>query len=321
MPMTGIQYGQCLVRGNMRLDSYINEGREGNYDLKDLYKSLNKRYFGGSLPTIKLRWTGKLKRAVGKASVQFATPIYKSEIGGGGLGRRYASVLAEIPVTANVEIDMNSLKIGISTAFNMSVKDIKAVMLHEMVHIKLYTQKKIGQHHDTPEFDGWITKLRGQSGVEVPFKESAYKKSPKVKGKDGFVIIVHETSGRKGIATYTTQFMKDKWLLFAKTMTRIMNLGSGKVSLIEYFKINHPVIVVYPAKRSMRKISWTIVDDETIQEIKRKGKQWGYADREGGRISPHTVGMRDKDLHPIPIEIDKKGELVNLQDVYKTGGR
>ena len=299
--------------GVMRLENYVAEGREGSYDLKALYKKLNTMYFGGSLPNIKVVWSGKMKRVVGKASVKYANPISKRDMG----SARFAMMLPEIPVAANLELDTSSYKIGISTSFDMSVADIKAVMLHEMVHIKLYTEKKVVKHHDTPEFDGWINKLRDKSGLDIPFKESSYKKSPKIKGKDGFVIIIHETSGRKGIATYTTSFMQSKWLLFAKTMTRIMNQGS-KVSRIEYFRINSPIIVTYPARRSLSKISWNIVDDETVQEIQRNGKQWGYAERGGGRISPHTVGMKDKDLHPIPIEIAANGDIINLQEVYKT---
>lgn len=296
----------------MRLENYIAEGREGSYDLKALYKKLNKMYFGGSLPNIKVVWSGKMKTVVGKASVQYARAISKKEMG----SARFAMLLPEIPVVPNLELDNSTLRIGISTNYNMSVADIKAVMLHEMVHILLYTQKKVVKHHDTPEFDGWINKLRDKSGLEIPFKESHFKKSPKVKGKEGYVIIVHERSGRKGIATYTKSFMESKWLLFAKTMTRILNTSS-KVGLIEYFKIKSPIIALYPAKRSLRKISWQIVDDETIQDIKRKGKQWGYAEIGGGRISPHSVGMRDKELRPLPIEIDAKGELTNIQEVLK----
>jgi hypothetical protein len=297
--------------GVMRLESYIMEGKEGTYNLKDLYQKLNKMYFGGSMPKIKVIWSGKMKRVVGKASVKYANPTLKSELG----FSRFATMLPEIPV-ANVELNMSTLAIGISKMFDLSVADIKAVMLHEMVHIKLYTQRKVAHHHGTPEFDGWINKLRSQSGLDVPFKESGFKRSSKIKGKEGFVIVVHTVDGKKGIATYTTQFMQKSWLIFAETITRIVG-RSSKVSLIEYFKINHPIIVEYPAKRSLRKISWAYVDDDTVLIIQKKGKKFGWSDKGGASIAPHMVGIREKSMHPIPVLLDKDGKPTNLKEVLK----
>ena len=117
----------------MEFYDYIFEGREGTTDLKKMYAQFNKMYFGGSLPSIKLRWSGKLKTAVGKASVSYVGKKIRRN--------RFNVYMQEIPVS-DIEIDFSSLRIGISTMFDLLVKDIKAVMLHEMAHIKLYTQKK-----------------------------------------------------------------------------------------------------------------------------------------------------------------------------------
>jgi len=286
------------------------EGREGTYDIKSLYKQFNKQHFGGSLPNIKVQWSGRLHNAIGRAHV-----VYKGQRVSRSLTSLINKYSETIPV-AEVEIDLSSLRITISSKVDLSVNDIKAVMLHEMVHIKLYTERKLGGHHGTPEFDGWIKKLRAETGLDIPFKESSFKRSPKIKGKDGFVMLLTQTDGKYGVATFTISWMNNNWFIFAETMTRIMN-QSGRIQKLEYFRINHRVINDYPARRSLRKISWTIVDEETAMEIRKKGKQWGESYIGGGRISPHTVGMKDKELLPLPIELDKRGKAVNLSDVLR----
>lgn len=207
-----------------------------------------------------------------------------------------------------------------SSKYDLSFKDIDAVMLHEMLHIKLFVEKKLGGHHDTPEFNGWINKLREQSGLDIPFKESSFKKSPKIKPKEGFIMLLKQGDGKYGISTFSTQWMKKNWMDFAETMTRIMNGGQSKVQTMVYFKINHRAIVDYPAKRSLKRISWTMIDEELAEDIKRKGKYWGESFRGGGKFSPHLVGLVSASgLKAIltkygyngdEMELDKRGKLV-----------
>jgi len=295
----------------MEFLKYINEGSEGKKDLKGMYAQLNKQYFGGSLPNIKVAWSGGLKLAVGKATVRYVGIHQKKN--------RYQQYMQEIPIS-NVEVDMSSLKIVVSKIFDLKVKDIKAVMLHEMAHIKLFYEKKFGGHHDTPEFNGLIQRLRNDSGLDVPFKESDFKISKNIKGKEGIVITIHMSDGRKGIATYTTKMIKEKWLIWAKNLQYVTG-QSSKINRINFYKINHPIIVEYPAKRKTSGLSWTIIEEETVQEIERKGKQFGYTDKQGGSLSPHTIGIRDRDMLPIPLELDKRGEVINLSDALRSKHR
>ena len=288
----------------------ILEGREGTTNLNTLYKQLNKQYFNGALPNIKVSWNARLTNAVGRAHVTYVGQKISRSMQ--SLINRYAETIP----AANVEIDMKSLSISISKKYDLSANDIKAVMLHEMVHILLYTQKKLGGHHDTPEFDGWIKKLIEQSGLDIPFKESAFKRSPKIAPKDGFVMLLRQSDGRYGISTFSTTWMFKQWFIFAETMTRIMNFGS-KIQNLVFFRIKHRLIVDYPARRSLRKISWTLIDDELAEEIKKKGKFWGEAFKGGGRIEPHLVGMGDKEIKKVPIELGKDGKPTNMTEVFK----
>lgn len=276
------------------LRDYLIEGKEGTTNLKNLYKQLNKEYFAGSLPNIKVSWSGKLKKSIGRAGVRY--------FGRAQIEHALLAKYSETIAVSNVEIDMRSLKITLSKMFDLSTNDIKAIMLHEMVHIKLYTENKLGMHHGTPEFDGWIKRLSDQSGLEVPLKESNFKKSPKVKGKEGIAMILTQGDGKHGIATFTIPFMKKNWLIFAKTMTRIMNRSRGRITRMAYFKINHTAIVEYPAKRSLRKISWTMIDEELAREITKKGAIFGYSEIGGGRIIPNVIGIREN-----PVDIDEEG--------------
>ena len=178
-------------------------------------------------------------------------------------------------------------------------------------------KKKISGHHDTPEFVGLINKLMSQSGLDIPYKESEFKRSKKVKGREGFIILLHMSDGRKGIATYSIKLITEKWLLWAKNIVSI-TARSAKLTRVDFYKVNHPVIVEYPAKRSFRGLSWTIIDEEIFRDIEKKGKQFGYADKQGGRMSPHTVGIKDRDINPVPVDLNKKGEVTNYNEVLKS---
>lgn len=294
------------------------EGKEGSVNLKTLYKRLNNEYFNGALPTIGLKWNGRLTNAVGKAHVSYINRGRQMKRSMSLFINQYSET---IPV-ADVDIDMKSLKISVSSKYDLSSKDIDAVMLHEMVHIKLFVEKKLGGHHGTPEFDGWIRRLSDQSGLDIPYKESSFKKSPKIKAREGYVMLARQTDGKYGLSTYSVQWMKKNWMDFAEVMTRVMNGGQSKIQTMVYFKINHRAIADYPAKRSLKQISWTMIDDELAEEIKRKGKYWGESFRGGGKFSPQDVGLiSGSGLKAIltkygyngdEMELDRKGKLKEI---------
>ena len=280
----------------------LNEGREGTTNLNNLYKQLNKQYFGSALPTIPCSWSGRLTNAVGRAHVSY---MQRGRAKSRSMSLFIARYSETLPVE-DVDIDMKSLNIKLSKKFDLSANDIKGVMLHEMCHIKLYTERKINGHHGSAEFDGMITKLRSETGIDIPYKESAFKRSPKIKAKEGFLILLRQGDGKYGVATFGTQWMKKNFFDFAETMTRIMNGAGGRIQSIVFYKIKHRVIADYPARRSLRRISWTMIDDELAEEIKRKGKYWGESFIGGGRITPNLVGLWPEKGD---IELDKRGKM------------
>ncbi len=281
----------------------MNEGREGTTNLNTLYKQLNKQYFGSALPTIPCSWSGRMTNAVGRAHVSY---LQRGRAKSRSMSLFIAKYSETLPAE-DVDIDMKSLNIKLSKKFDLSANDITAVMLHEMCHIKLYIEKKINGHHGSAEFDGMITKLKSESGLDIPYKESKFKKSPKIKAKEGFLILLRQSDGKYGVATFGIPWMKKNYAEFATTMTRIMNLqGGGRIQSIVYYKIKHRVIADYPARRSLKRISWTMIDDELAEEIKRKGKFWGESYIGGGKYSPHLAGLTTGKMD---IELDKRGRL------------
>ena len=228
---------------------YLFDGVEGSENLRVMYDELNKQYFGNILPKIKVAWDGRLKRAIGRASVKWINLM-------GG----------------KQEINISSLKITLSKSFDLNYQDTQAVMLHEMVHIELYIIGNLGKHHGTSAFDGQIRKLRKESGLNVPFKESSFKSSPKAVAMEGYIALIHTTGGI-GLTVYSTPFIKKNWRQLANWLTEF--IPSGKVRRMELWKIKHPVIKTSTKKRSLRKISWSIITTQEVDSIKKSGFKWG----------------------------------------------
>jgi len=229
----------------------IIEGVEGSLTLRPVYDELNKKYFGNALPSIKVSWDGRLKRAVGRAAVKY---------------RMNKMIPGSKP-----EIDMKSLKITMSKAFDLDYKDTQAVLLHEMVHIKLYVNGDLGKHHGTPSFVGEINRLKKESGLNVPYKESSFKHSPTAAAAEGYIAIL-TTSGGTGISVYSTPFMNKNWRALASWFDSF--IPAKKVRKVELWLVNHPFVKTSTKKRSLKRISWSIQPNDEVEKIKKTGFQF-----------------------------------------------
>jgi hypothetical protein len=228
---------------------YLIDGVEGSQNLRTIYDESNKKYFGNALPKIKVGWDGRLKRAIGRARVKYVR---------GGFG-------------VKPEINIGSLGISLSKSFDLSYNDTVAVMLHEMVHIQLYTNGNLGKHHGTSLFDGQIIRLRKEIGINVPMKESSFKTSPKAVATEGYLAIIH-TSGGLGLSVYSNPFIKKNWRGLGEFLKRF--IPSGKVRKMELWKVKHQVIKNSTKKRSLKRISWTGLSNQEADSIRKSGFQW-----------------------------------------------
>lgn len=287
----------------------LKEGVEGAVNIKQIYKELNQEFFNGALPNITVKWNGKLKKAVGRAYVEYKG----TKVNRGKLGNLLTKTQAEIPVS-NVEINMSSLKIDISKNVNLQLRDVKAVMLHEQVHILLYTKKKLGDHHDSPEFQNWIKKLRDASGYDVPMRESNFKASPTLQAKDGFVLLLWSRNGSVGAVTYSKNFMVKNWMMFAKVVGRIIG-SSSKIRNAEMYRVSHPFVSEESPKRALKKISWRWIEEKTAQEIQQRGRRFFIADRTGGQIAPFEGGIPARGIKKdVALRFDKYGDWINATE-------
>lgn len=227
---------------------YLFDGVEGSENVRVMYDELNRKYFGNALPKIKVKWDGRLKRAIGRAGV------------------KWINVMGRKP-----EINMSSLNISLSKSYDLNYSDTQAVMLHEMLHIQLYVHGNLGKHHGTSQFDGQIRRLRKESGLNIPFKESAFKSSPKAVAMEGYIAIL-DTSGGTGITVYSTPFIKKNWRGLHNFLDSF--IPSGKVRKMELWKVKHSIIKTSTKKRSLKRISWTVNPNDEIEEIKKSGFQW-----------------------------------------------
>jgi len=128
-------------------------------------------------------------------------------------------------------------------------------------------------------------------------------------------MLLRQSDGKYGVSTFGVAWMKKNWMEFAEVMTRIMNGGgSGRIQSMVYFKIKHRVIADYPAKRSLKRISWVNIDDELAEEIKKKGKYWGESFNGGGKFSPQLVGITNFMPKGVTeFELDKRGKPVEMR--------
>ena len=235
----------------------INEGVEGKLKLKPLFNKLNKQYFGGAVPSCKVEWNGRLKRAIGMAHVKWKGQSVRRS--------PFDKYRETIPQMDNVEINMSSLKIQIAKGIDVTEEDTTAIMLHEMVHILLFSQRKLSGHHGTPEFDGWIKRLRQESGLEVPFKESSFKRSPKLKAKPGYVGLIYTRDGKVGACTFTQKVVYLDG--FEKTLERFVNYSS-KIKGIQVYAVSSPLVGQVPSKRTLRSMSWRNISPEEERQVK-----------------------------------------------------
>lgn len=244
---------------------YIFDGVEGSENIRVMYDELNKQYFHNSLPKIKVAWDGRLKRAIGRASVKWINLMG---------GRQ--------------EINMSSLKITLSKSYDLNYQDTTAVMLHEMVHIELFVAGNLGKHHGTGAFDFEIKRLRKESSLNVPMKESNFKSSPKAVAMEGYIGLIH-TPGGIGLTVYSTPFIKKSWRDLTNFLTRF--IPSGKIRRMELWKIKHPVIKTSTKKRSFKRISWSIISNQELESIKKSGFKWGEFSPDTKMVDSKRAGL------------------------------
>lgn len=266
----------------------IFEGIEGDLNLTPLYKELNVKYFGGSLPNCKCKWNGKLKKCVGRAMV-----TYKGTTKSNSLLYKFGIQRDAEP--SNVELDYNSMRIDMSTGYDLTEDDLKSVMLHEMAHILLYSLKIVTEHHGTPKFINEINRLRSESGLHIVYKESEYKPSPKLQAKPRVIVLYTLADGKQGVALYSINFVKNDINEFNKNILKTIS-RSSKVREAEYYLFTTSMFYTFAVLRNLKGISWYNVSDDQAKEVRDHGKKFGYCNKTESQIDPSVLGLSTEDV-------------------------
>jgi hypothetical protein len=215
---------------------------------------------------------------------------------------------------ANVEIDYNSMRIDISTAYDMTENDVTATMLHEMAHVKLYDLKIINSpHHGSPKFVAEINRLRSESGLNITYKESNYKSSPKLQSKTRVVVLIYELSGEMGASVYSVDFIKKDPYFFNTLYLGIIS-KSLKIKEAEYYLFTSILLDAHPVRRNYKGISWITIGDDQAKEIRERGKKFGFCTKTEAEIDPGVLGSNLEKK----IETTKKREFIGIHNFMKS---
>jgi hypothetical protein len=135
-----------------------------DYDLKAKYDLFNKRFFGGMLPDIPVKFR-KMKGKLG--GVCDATVRLKP-----GAPKPHPTFKQIAPQVyyKNFELVPGSMSITINTTYQRSEQGLDGILLHEMIHAQLNVEGNFGDNHG-PDFIKRAKEISAQVGFAVPLKD------------------------------------------------------------------------------------------------------------------------------------------------------
>lgn len=219
------------------------EAVEGKANLQLIFNFLNNKYFNKSIPKIKVKWSKKLKASIG---------------------------IANAVLNDDGTLKKSSLAITISSVFSMDLRALQEIMLHEMVHIKLYTMGEYGDHHNLPMFKSEIDRIRNQSTLKVPYLETTLKPSDIIKPKSGYMMIFYLSGNRYGFVCYTKKVIDEKM----EELTKKLNYNikyNIELDKAELYLVSNSLVSVYTANRSI-KLSFYKMEEIEKDNIVKTGK-------------------------------------------------
>lgn len=123
-------------------------------EIKKLYARYNKSVFGGILPdVIPIRITASLKTS-GKAKTQITSKYRKGH-------PLYYRAATHLPHSLAIELSPNK---------NTTEDKLIGILLHEMIHIRLYIDNEFEDDHG-PLFENWRKKAEQITGYDIPVTE------------------------------------------------------------------------------------------------------------------------------------------------------
>lgn len=184
---TALTIGQ---RGAPRRAS-LNESADVNYDLQAKYAHFNKLLFDGKLPSIPIRWA-TLKNEGGRVNAKIE--LDKSKPRPNPLYVR----LGLEDSKSNWSLKPDTMHMTISDLYRRSEIALDKIMIHEMIHVLMYTTGHLGENHGEL-FQKEARRCGKIVGFDIPLKDNVegfeFSQPSKLKPM-GIVLVESNDRGR-----------------------------------------------------------------------------------------------------------------------------
>lgn len=162
-------------------------------EVEEYYREINRRGFGGILPDkLPIRFVATTQRAA-RALAKVKHTLTKRER---TFDRWKGSYL-----------DHSSLAIELSISVNRTADRLKALLLHEMIHIWFYLAGEYEETHG-PAFMAKLRELERLTGLEIPVTEEVAKEDLNLHNtKVGVIVVQH--AGRTTFAILTAKAVQE----------------------------------------------------------------------------------------------------------------
>lgn len=229
---------QRLVQAALVLARDIEVADRTNFDLEKAYKKWNRELFDNDLPRVKLRWN-KSKRMAGVAKAKRAA-----------------------------DGSWQPVEIAISDFHESTAEEIHAILVHEMIHVKMYSIGVTEAHGKA--FMAERRRINQLVGFEVPLTEDAAKKSisRSVAVKPVGVIYIPK---HKGIAVFNLNALPKAM----SDLDGFSDVWKRQIGPLEFYIVSDRDLARYPIKRkvSRRFAYYTIDDEDLLKKILAGDKQ------------------------------------------------
>jgi len=163
-------------------------------ELSSYYREINRRGFGGSLPDmVPIKFTASLKSAgIARAKVIHTLPER---------ARRFDKY-------KGAKLDFSSLAIDLSLSSNRSADDLRAMLVHEMIHVYFYVLGLFDENHGA-RFMGKLRELEQITHLTIPVVDETPVADVALQTTQVGVIAVQMKNGRYRFAILTAKTTRE----------------------------------------------------------------------------------------------------------------